>query len=283
VHLGDTYYSGTPREAQANLLAPWPVAPRDASTVASWALNGNHDMYSGGHGLFKTTLGDSRFTRQRAGGEPTSWLHLSGEHWQVLGLDTSWHNHLLEVVDGSLHFSGELGHLHGAQADRVASCAADHERRLLLLSHHQLFAAYDSRATGTTPMAETLAGTLAERTVDAWFWGHEHDCIAYRQHAGVAAARAVGHGAVPVLARDTPPALADAPLSDPPRRVVPDPGQAPADHPLRAVAWEYRDYRFGEDGKHWSKHGFAVLDLDGRDLQARYYDDEGTLYAEEEL
>jgi hypothetical protein len=283
VHLGDTYYSGTPREAQANLLGPWPVQPVRAATVASWALNGNHDMYSGGHGLFVTTLGDGRFSRQRAGGRPTSWVHLGNEHWNVLGLDTAWRNRLIEIDDGKLEYSGELGHLEGSQAQRIRECAADHDRRLLLLSHHQVFAAYDPRATGATPMAEMLADTLAERTVDAWFWGHEHDCIAYRPHGGIAAARAIGHGAVPVLARETPLALDQARPFDPPRIVVPDPGDVPAGHPLRAVAWEYRDHRIGEDEQKWAKHGFAVVDIDGADLHAAYFDDEGAQYMEEDL
>src|SRR4051794_6510370 len=53
VHLGDTYYSGTKREAQRNVLDEWPVPPGGMDRVSSWALNGNHDMYSGGHGLFE--------------------------------------------------------------------------------------------------------------------------------------------------------------------------------------------------------------------------------------
>ena len=33
--------------------------------MTSWALNGNHDMYSGGWGYFDHLLADERFSRQR--------------------------------------------------------------------------------------------------------------------------------------------------------------------------------------------------------------------------
>src|SRR3954454_19183937 len=78
VHLGDTYYSGTKAEAQRNVLDEWPVDPAEAGTIGSWALNGNHDMYSGGHGLFDVTRADPRFALQRVqGGATTSWFVLS--------------------------------------------------------------------------------------------------------------------------------------------------------------------------------------------------------------
>jgi hypothetical protein len=287
VHLGDTYYSGTPREARRNVLAPWPVPEDEAGLFGSWALNGNHDMYSGGHGLFDVTLGDPRFVRQRAGVDPTTWFVLSSAGWNIVGLDTAWEHPALLVRGDQLFIEGDLGHLHGRQADVLAECAAD-DRRLLVLSHHQLFSAYDeahftfgSDRAAATPMAEELAGVLAEREIDAWFWGHEHDCLGYEEHfGGVRFARAIGHGGVPTLVRRTPATPVGG--GHPEYVVKPDWREGDSDA-LRAVAWEYRGARRDDDGRELCKRGFAVLDIDGRDLRVSYVDDEGEVWLTETL
>ncbi len=62
IHLGDTYYSGLEEEYTHRFLPLWPVQ-RD-SRARSWSLNGNHDMYAGGHGYFDTLLRDPRFNLQ---------------------------------------------------------------------------------------------------------------------------------------------------------------------------------------------------------------------------
>jgi hypothetical protein len=279
VHLGDTYYSGTEDEAQRNVLDEWPVDPAAAGTIRSWALNGNHDMYSGGHGLFDVTLADPRFALQRVeGGATTSWFVLSNDDWNVVALDTAWRHPELDIRGDQLFVEGDLGHLHGSQVGEVLRCARETGKRLLVLSHHQLYSAYDDHriALGparadTTPLQEELKPVLDEREIDAWFWGHEHDCLAYeRGFGGVGAARAVGHGAVPTPVRHT----AATPVGGayPAFVVKPDPYDgAPA--ALRALAWEYRDVQ--ADAPLMAKRGFAVLDLDGRDLQVTYVDDEG--------
>lgn len=270
VHLGDTYYSGTPTEQVHNLLAPWPVSPADSEHIASWALNGNHDMYSGGHGLFETTLSDPRFERQRAHGAPSSWFLLRGREWNVLGLDTAWNDRLLELdADGHLVLEGGVGHLTDAQHDVVRRVAQD-QKKLLVLSHHQLFVAYGG--ANPTPLADEMSSLLDGRTVEAWFWGHEHDCLAYEEHAGVRAARSIGNGAVPEVVRSDP----AEPVNEDGSLVKPTPpADLAGDHPLRAVRWEYRGYRIGADNEHWMKHGFVVVDVDGDALEVRYLDDEG--------
>jgi hypothetical protein len=251
IHLGDVYYSGLPAEVQRNVLDDglWPVPKTAADRIGSWALNGNHDMYSGGHGYFETLLGDPRFRRQRTpGGESTSWFVMRTPHWNIAGLDTAWDDPL------PLEHEWQIGHLNGSQGKRVAELAADPERRLLLLSHHQLFTVRDQQNVGIR-LKESLEPVLSEDGpgVDAWFWGHEHDCVAYNPHDHVDAAWAIGHGAVP--------------------EVVP---ATTAKEPH--VKWEYQDYRVGEDGQHWRKHGFAVLDIDGEQIAVRHFDDQGNEY-----
>jgi len=60
--LGDVYYSGLEHEYVDWFLPHWPVRPSETGSIGSWALNGNHDMYAGGHGYFETLLGDTRFS-----------------------------------------------------------------------------------------------------------------------------------------------------------------------------------------------------------------------------
>jgi len=52
VHLGDIYYSGTKAEVQQRFLQVWP----SAAAKLNRALNGNHEMYSGGFAYFDDIL-----------------------------------------------------------------------------------------------------------------------------------------------------------------------------------------------------------------------------------
>jgi calcineurin-like phosphoesterase family protein len=290
IHLGDTYYSGTRREARRHVLGLWPVAVAEAGRVGSWALNGNHDMYSGGHGLFEVTLGDPRFVRQRADGRATSWFTLATDGWNIVGLDTAWRHELLEIRGDELFVEGDLGRLEGSQADVLGRCAADEDRRLLVLSHHQLFSAYDEshlRFGGDrdpTPLQEQLAPVLERRPVDAWFWGHEHDCLAYEDGFGrVGAARAVGHGAVPTEVRRNPATALGDPYPD--FLVRPDVGDG-GSAAMRALRWEYRDVRpvgRDDDDRPLVRRGFAVLDIAGDDLTVSYVDEAGATWLTESL
>src|SRR5258706_13696501 len=63
IHLGDVYYSGTSQEYQDYFLASWP-----RGTKGTFALNANHEMYSGGNGYFETALKALR--------QPTSYFCL---------------------------------------------------------------------------------------------------------------------------------------------------------------------------------------------------------------
>ena len=281
VHLGDTYYSGTPLEARKHVLDLWPVTARESDRVGSWALNGNHDMYSGGYGYFDTVLGDPRFGRQRSHGRPTSWFHLKGRRtWDVIGLDTAYQDPVAAFHAGHLFLFGRLGFLHGSQAAYVNDLGAGPHRRLLLLSHHQLFSAYDSDINKDNVLRDRLRPAL-DRTVDAWFWGHEHNCLAYEPFRGVTAARVIGHGALPTQVRTEPPGTT---LDEPHRVVKPTPpaGAAP-DHPVRAVRWEYRDYDEDEDGRRWAKHGYAVVDMSPGALRVRHIDENGEVYVDETI
>ena len=172
VHLGDVYYSGTEREYAQRFLAPWPATAGDGTR--SYALNGNHDMYSGGFAYFGRCLTDPRFADQRG----ASYFRLANEHWQLLALDTSYDDQ----------------DVHGSQASWADHHLAAFAGRSILLSHHQLFSPYESTAPG---VRAKLAPVLERRAVAGWFWAHEHRCLVYRDHEHLPFASCIGHGGIP--------------------------------------------------------------------------------------
>jgi 3',5'-cyclic AMP phosphodiesterase CpdA len=254
IHLGDVYYSGTDEEYRRNVLAPgfWPVSVEQAREgVSSWSLNGNHDMYGGGFGYFGTLLADERFARQHSpDGKPTSFFRLTSPSWDFVALDTSWDPDVLAL--------GEVGLLEDPQDEFVAKVAAESDRKLVLLSHHQLLSVYDPADIGPT-LASKLAPVLHGGRVTAWLWGHEHRCMGFEAAGGVEFPRCIGHGGVPVLMEHD----ADEP--------IPSPG-----------AWEERGY-LKEEGDRWARFGFAILDIDHDHIAVRYRDDQGTVVRSETI
>jgi hypothetical protein len=256
IHLGDVYYSGDPVEVERRVLAEgmWPVTLDQARAgVASWALNGNHDMYGGGWGYFDTLLRDERFANQRApNGEPTSFFRIKTPSWDLVGLDTSWDPEVLSA--------GKAGVLADPQAAVLSGWAAESERKLMLLSHHQFVSSYDLGDIGTV-LPHKLGPLLEQNRIAAWLWGHEHRCMGFKQARGIDGVpfmRCIGHGGIPIPASDAGVA-------------IPEPGL-------------WKEYgSFEENDANWNRFGFAVLDFDGPRVQVRYRDDEGAQTREEAI
>jgi len=231
VHLGDIYYSGWQGECAERFLSPWPVKPAQAGIIGSWCLNGNHDMYSGGRGYFRTVLGDARFARQ----QKSNRFVLRHPKWEILGLDTAYD-------DDSLAFG------QAAWVYQQLGAARGRKKKGMLLSHHQLFSAYesDSQYLGTQLRASLEAGLIR-----AWFWGHEHRCAIYKPHMGIEFARCIGHGGVPVYQW-----RGDA-----------DPVKEPAGYEFRSC--------FTTTGglERWAVFGFTVLDFKSDGTIHCYYVD----------
>lgn len=227
VHLGDVYYTGGEQEYNERFLPYWPV--RDGEDIGSYTLNGNHDMYQGGHHYYDAGLADPRFARQ----EGTSWFSLKSPHWQFLALDTSYD-------DKSLH---------GGQLDWIRAQLEDNpDHKTALLSHHQLFSAYEEVTGG---VIDQIQPVLDSGRVDAWFWAHEHRCLVYNDHRGVRFSSCVGHGGIPeyLIAKEGDP--------------LPDP-----------LAYDYR-LTHGSGLEPFNTFGFAVVELDGPEMRVKYVDEEG--------
>jgi hypothetical protein len=245
IHLGDIYYSGTPSEDERHVLRYWPVTPEQAAAgVTSWSLNGNHDMYSGGFGYFQTLLADPRFRAQHSpDGAATSYFRLTSPSWEFVGLDTAWQHKVFTENAQAV--------LEEPQAGFVERVAAESDRKLVLFSHHQLVSVYDTEDIGEE-LKDRLSSVLDSRRVTAWWWGHEHRSMAFKPSGGVQFPRCLGHGGVPVIQTHGE--------HDP----IPEPG-----------LWEDRTVDVA-DGQRWAKFGFAVLDLNGPQIDVSYIDQSGT-------
>ena len=238
VHLGDVYYSGWGYEYQKRFLPFWPVEPDEAETTGSWCLNGNHDMYSGGYAYYGVALDEARFRPWHRG---SSFFSLVNTHWKILGLDSAWEDQAL-VQPQPDWLRDELKGAGG--------------RKTMLLSHHQLFSAYESV---DDEIQAAAAPILAQNPVTSWFWGHEHRCVLYSAHQNVSFPRCLGNGGIPVYMSHNE-----------------------ADPYVPPATYEYRNYI--QNGlERWALFGFAVLDFNGPKIDVKYIDEDGATYKTETI
>jgi hypothetical protein len=172
-------------------------------------------------------------------GQPASYFCLRNDYWQFVAMDTGLHDN---TPDGKLPT-----YLEDAEVAWVADKIANRgNRRTVLLSHHQLFAAFeDICGQSVNPrLNEQLSPLLPD--VALWLWGHEHNLVVYEKHLGVLA-RCIGHGAFPVGIDEIPvaPKFAEVPV-------------APV--------------RLGTTGPFYN-HGYLIMDLAGNTATLSYYQD----------
>ncbi len=172
LHLGDVYYAGDIDETQNRFLAHWPKRPG----ALHRALNGNHEMYTGGKGYFDHIL--QKFE------QPASYFALRNEHWLLVGLDTAFTEH----------------DLFGEQTSWLMDIAAQNPaHRIMLFTHHQPFSYFE---TGGPKLVKHLSPLLSAGRIAAWYWGHEHSCTRYDLHEQWKMyGRCVGHSGFPYFRR----------------------------------------------------------------------------------
>jgi 3',5'-cyclic AMP phosphodiesterase CpdA len=257
LHLGDVYYSGTQNEVQNYFYAIWQKVlglpavawgekydqPASPKKPATFHLAGNHDMYSGGHPYY--TVIDML-------GQPASYFCLRNEHWQFLTLDTGLH-------DANPSQAGQPTWLEDSEVawlkDKVNNAGG---RKTILLSHHQLFTAYER--IGNQAVNQRLLAQLHDilPKVTAWFWGHEHNLVIYQPWLNVLA-RCIGNGAFPVLPSE---------LASPNPEVPLDP------------------VTLAKDKSGFFAHGYVTMQIDGAAASVTYYqyddaaDTESVLFTE---
>ena len=198
IHLGDIYYSGTPKECEANFLKPVETILRADRTCHVYTLSGNHDMYCGGLGYYGliAKLNSAPFQQKSS----FFCLRSDDASWQFLAMDTGLHDHSPYSVTDAMTWieDDELSWL----TERIS----EFNGRTILLSHHQLFSAFSSigpdkgksRSAVNPKLLKVFKVLSAKGDIPIWFWGHEHSLTIYDEFAGLKRGRCIGHGAIPV-------------------------------------------------------------------------------------
>lgn len=249
MHLGDVYYSGTPKEIDERFLALW---PRQAA-VRSRALNSNHEMYSGGHGYFGKTL--------PALHQAASYVALANDDWLLVGLDTGYVDHDLDAP--------QLEWL-AALLERAG------DRKVILFSHHQLFSRLESQGE---KLAAKLAAPLAEGRIFAWYWGHEHLCAVYEKSSRYQLfGRCVGHAGMPYARKRLRDFAVERREGIALWRRLPASNEAPA-----ALVLDGENPYLGDEKDRFGPHGYVTLELDGPRLTERYHQPDGLTVLEQTL
>jgi len=186
IHLGDIYYSGTEKEVFEKFIKHFP-----RGRMASFTLNANHDMYSGGGGYFNVALKDPDFAFQKQ----KSFFSLYNRAWQVIGLDTAY-----EAAKADLYQKGVLGNaqLGWFQAQLQQAKAAG--RRVTILTHHNPVSIRGGSQDKEMMRQLFDAATMADSMFEYWIWGHEHGVAVFEPFAWNGATvngRCIGHGGIP--------------------------------------------------------------------------------------
>lgn len=252
IHLGDIYYSGTSSECQS-FVNRWPLRGEDNKPKAgySFALNGNHEMYSLGRYYFTTVLDGF--------GQEASYFTLLNDWWQIHGLDTAY-------VPFSIDGGAKDARLKVQWDWLVGNLQASPQKKNIFLSHNQPVSAHIPEFAAAGPLMEqwsTLA-TATQRTdfAFAWFFGHEHRCTIYDDTKTRFKARLIGNGSIP-----HPPQTETGP------QVAPN---GASTTPIFKV-------NHGALGSDVAISTFAMLTFDGAECVAEYVNEDGTTFYKELL
>ena len=191
IHLGDIYYGGIASECET-FLQLWPFQTNLQYPVlgvpkgSSFALNGNHEMYSGGEAYFDLVL--------TAFGQPQPFFCLENDHWRLIGLDTAYN-------DGRLKPSGPNDPMNAQWNWLVEILSRNDGKKNILLTHHQPLSAHAAEFGDSQPLRDDFAALATEGVaadaVFGWFFGHEHRCAIYDDSATQFNARLIGNGCIP--------------------------------------------------------------------------------------
>jgi len=230
IHLGDVYYGGTGDQELHNFVKIWPKA-----SFGSFALNSNHEMYSGAKPYFDAING-APFGKQNG----CSFFALENTNWVIVGLDSAYFS-----PEAGLYMDGSLGPAGGTQVIFLQQQVAK-GKKVIVLTHHNGLA--EDGQSKVDLFDQVMSGFPAGSGPALWYWGHAHAGAVYKPYAAVNT-RCCGHGALPwgyasSLLNNSVLWFEKRPANDP-------------DIPQRVL------------------NGFAVLRLNGPNVQETFYDENG--------
>jgi hypothetical protein len=191
VHLGDIYYGGTKFECDL-FLDMWPMRVNMADPKSplqaqgSFALNGNHEMYSGGEYYFNTVL--------PAFGQKQPFFCLENSNWRIIGLDTAYNGGRLKPQSPTDPMI--------TQWNWLIDTLRKEKKATIFLTHHQPVSAHQAEFSDSKPLREDINELLqmdgvGDDAIFGWFFGHEHRCALYRDTDLKFNARLIGNGCIP--------------------------------------------------------------------------------------
>jgi hypothetical protein len=96
IHLGDVYYVGLENEVEQNCLGAnagsYQGVPWKWGSKGSFALNGNHEMYSGGNGYYNDFLPKLGIPTSQDKQQLASYFCLETPVWRILAIDTGYNS-----------------------------------------------------------------------------------------------------------------------------------------------------------------------------------------------
>jgi len=239
IHLGDVYYSGTADEEQHLLTSLWPPAP-----WGSFSLNSNHEMYSGAKPYF-AAISQAPFDKQ--GG--CSYFALENDNWIIVGLDSAYFS-----PDGNLYMNGQIfkdgfpNEQNAFLLEKGVRAQLD-GKKVIVLTHHN---GIDDPGVNTNLLFQQVMNAFPGDNGPAyWYYGHQHIAAVYKPigSKGVQC-RCCGHGALPCGKASE---LAGSPN----------------------IVWHEDRLANDPDIPERVLNGFAVLKLEGPDIQEVFYDENG--------
>jgi hypothetical protein len=258
--LGDTYFVGDDDEIKASFFeqegGTWPYGK-----LGSFAMLGNHEMYSGGNSYFKDLL--PRMGNYNSAGnqvQEASFFCLENKYWRIIGLDTGYDSllppHRFAPNKNLKLTPQQISWLH----DTVK--LNDDKRGLIFLSHHQAFSAFEDEFPN--PL-ETISTLMNPGRDIIWLWGHEHWMSVYgpnQMHNGARVfARCIGNSGMPVeLDVD---GGVKRPKSNFPH----------AAENKNLVLFDQRQKEIIGNNVRLGHNGYVILTLQGNKLAINYYDD----------
>ena len=236
IHLGDVYYAGTGDQEQHELVNLWPKG-----SIGSFALNSNHEMYSGAKPYFKA-IGGPPFELQNG----CSYFALENSNWVIVGLDSAYF-----APEKGLYMDGSLGPgpAGGITQEAFVQEQVAKGKRIIVLTHHNGLS--DDGSQTMDLWAQVLNAFPAGGGPEYWYWGHKHMAAVYKsQESNRVLCRCCGHGALPW-------------------------GQASSLANSQNVAWYENRSANDPDIPQRVLNGFAVLSLNGPNIQETFYDENG--------
>jgi len=239
IHLGDVYYAGTADQEQHLLIAIWPKGQ-----IGSFALNSNHEMYSGAKPYFQAING-SPFDQQAG----CSYFALENDNWIIVGLDSAFFSPWEGLyMDGRIFPEGRPNEQNSFLLQK-ATVAQTSGKKVIVLTHHN--------GLNDTGMASNI---LFDQVMNAfpggggpayWYYGHEHIAAVYQPFGPRdILCRCCGHGGLPWGQSSD---LANSPN----------------------VVWYEHRLANDPDIPQRVFNGFVVLSFDGTDIQETFYDENG--------